>query len=65
MGEEGFEIDQKFLEYEVMDLLTIPLAEVQSALEKLAAMDILKVRSGMVVLSNREACEKLAAEPVS
>ena len=65
MGEEGFEIDQKFLEYEVMDLLTIPLAEVQSAVEKLVAMDILKVNGGTVILTNREACEKLAAEAVS
>lgn len=60
----GFEIDQKFLEYEIMDLLTIPLAEVQSAMEKLAAMDILAMSGGKAVLTNREACEKLAAEAV-
>jgi CRP/FNR family cyclic AMP-dependent transcriptional regulator len=64
-GNDGFEIDQKFLEYEIMDLLTIPLAEVQSAMEKLAAMEILKMSGGKVVLANREACEKLAAEAVS
>jgi CRP/FNR family cyclic AMP-dependent transcriptional regulator len=64
-GNDGFEIDQKFLEYEIMDLLTIPLAEVQSAMEKLAAMEILKINGGRVILTNREACEKLAAEAVS
>ena len=64
-GEEGFEIDQKFLEYEVMDLLAIPLAEVQSTVERLVAMEILKVNGGKVILTNREACQKLAAEAVS
>ena len=64
-ADDGFEIDRKFLEYEIMDILTIPLAEVQSAVEKLAAMEFLKVIGGKVVLTNREACEKLAAEAVS
>ena len=64
-GNDGFEIDRKFLEYEIMDILTIPLAEVQSAVEKLAAMEFLKMIGGKVVLTNREACEKLAAEAVS
>jgi CRP/FNR family transcriptional regulator, cyclic AMP receptor protein len=59
---EGPEIDQKFLEYEVMDLLAIPLAEVQSALEKLAAEQVVRVQGGKVILINREACEKMAVE---
>jgi CRP/FNR family cyclic AMP-dependent transcriptional regulator len=64
-GNDGFEIDRKFLEYEIMDILTIPLAEVQSAMEKIAAMEFLKMIGGKVILTNREACEKLAAEAVS
>jgi CRP/FNR family cyclic AMP-dependent transcriptional regulator len=64
-GDHGFEIDQKFLEYEIMDLLTIPLAEVQTAMEKLVAQGILNMQGGKVVLTNREACEKLAAEAVT
>jgi hypothetical protein len=61
-GADGFEIDQKFLEYELMDLLTIPLSEVQETMEKLVANGILRISGGTVTLFNREACEKLADE---
>jgi CRP/FNR family transcriptional regulator len=61
-GSQGFEIDQKFLEYELMDLLTIPLSEVQAALERLAAKKLLRITGGKVILIDRDALEKKAAD---
>ncbi|MBN2036835.1 MAG: Crp/Fnr family transcriptional regulator [Chitinispirillaceae bacterium] len=60
--EDGFQIERKFLEYELMDLLTIPLAEVQSAIDKCAVQGFLRVAGNDIVLTNREACTKLGAE---
>lgn len=62
---DGFEMDARFLEYEIMDLIAIPLAEVQAAVEKLAAAEIVRVTGGKVILTNREACEKMAVEALS
>ena len=60
--DKGYEIDQKFLEYELMDLLTIPLAQVQTSLERLAAQKALTMTGGKVVLTDREKCERLSNE---
>jgi CRP/FNR family cyclic AMP-dependent transcriptional regulator len=57
----GYVIDRKFLEYEIMDLLTIPLSEVQDAMERLAGKGILKLQNDSVVVQNRDACEQLAS----
>lgn len=61
-GPDGLSIDRKFLEYEIMDLLAIPLAEVQTALEMLAAKKIIAFADDVVVLTDRQACEKLGEE---
>jgi CRP/FNR family transcriptional regulator, cyclic AMP receptor protein len=59
---ETFEIDKKFLEYEIMDLLAIPLSEVQNAIESLVKQDLLLIDKGKVVLTDRKGCEELEKE---
>jgi CRP-like cAMP-binding protein len=60
--EDGFEIDKKFLEYEIMDLLAIPLSEVQNAIESLVKQNLLRIEKEKVVIVDRKGCEELEKE---
>ena len=56
---ETFEIDKKFLEFEIMDLLAIPLSQVQSAIESLAKQELLRIEKEKVIIVDRAGCEEL------
>jgi CRP-like cAMP-binding protein len=58
--ENSYEIDRKFLEYEIMDLLAIPLSEVETAIASLAEKKLLRLEKDTVVITNREGCETMA-----
>jgi len=60
--ENAFEMDRKFLEYEIMDLLAIPLSEVQNAIESLAEKKLLHLEKDLVVIVDREGCEALSRD---
>lgn len=60
--EETFEIDRKFLEYEIMDLLAIPLSEVESSIASLAEKKLLRIDKDTVTITDRGGCENLAKE---
>jgi len=59
---DAFEIDKKFLEYEIMDLLAIPLSQVQNAIESLVKQNLLHIDKEKVVLTDRKGCEELEKE---
>lgn len=59
---DAFEIDKKFLEYEIMDLLAIPLSEVQNALESLVKQNLLRIDKEKVILTDRKGFEELEKE---
>lgn len=59
---DTFEIDRNFLENEIMDLLAIPLSEVQKTVESLVNQNILSIEREKIVIKDREGCEKLEKE---
>jgi CRP-like cAMP-binding protein len=59
---DSYEIDKKFLEYELMDLLAIPLPDVQSALETLVKQELLRVDKEKVIIADRAKLEELEKE---
>ncbi|MCU0609332.1 MAG: Crp/Fnr family transcriptional regulator, partial [Chitinispirillaceae bacterium] len=59
---EGYEFDQRFLEGELSDMLSIPPAEVQGAIEALVGKKVLACAGGKIVLADRITCEQLCAE---
>lgn len=59
---DTFEIDKKFLEYEIMDLLAIPLSEVQNAIDALVKQGLLHIEKEKIILVDRNGCEALAKE---
>jgi CRP-like cAMP-binding protein len=62
VGDNAFEIDKNFLEYEIMDLLAIPLSEVQNSLNALAKQQLLRIEKDKVLLTDPKGCEELAKE---
>ena len=57
---EGFLIDRKTIEYQIIDLLDIPLAEITASLERLHRLKYLRLDRSGVILSSREALDGLA-----
>jgi CRP/FNR family cyclic AMP-dependent transcriptional regulator len=60
-----FEIDQKFLEFEIMDLFAIPLAEIQDVLEQLAAKNLFQIQNGKIIIEKKDALDELGSEIIS
>jgi CRP/FNR family transcriptional regulator, cyclic AMP receptor protein len=55
-----YTFDKKFLEYYILDLLSIPLGEIADSLDKLETLNYLKHDMTKIVLSSREALDELA-----
>lgn len=58
--EGGFVLDRKMIEYQIIDLLNIPLGEISEALERLAKQHYLRLNRSQIILSSREALDELA-----
>lgn len=59
-GTDGFEIDLKTAEYQIVDLLNMSLADVASSFDNLEALRYLRIEKSRIVLANREALDLLA-----
>ncbi|MBN1308398.1 MAG: cyclic nucleotide-binding domain-containing protein [Chitinispirillaceae bacterium] len=57
---EGFVIDRKTIEHQIIDLLDIPLGEITSSLERLHKLNYLRLERSGVILSSRESLDGLA-----
>ena len=57
---ETLEIDKMFFEYEIMDLLAIPLSVVQKNIEALAKQNLLRIDKEKIIITDRKGCENLA-----
>ncbi len=58
-GPEGFEIAQKNLENELVDVLQLQLSDVTQALAQLDKQGLVEIGKGKVVVKNREKLEEL------
>lgn len=59
-GDGGYELDLKNVEYQIIDLLNIPLGEITGSLELLQKQRFLSVDKSKIVLSSRNALDELA-----
>ena len=57
---EGFVLDRKTVEYQIVDLLTIPLGEITASLERLHRQGFIRLDRASIVLASREALDPLA-----
>ncbi len=57
---EGFLIDRKAIEYQIIDLLGIPIGEISASLERLCKLNYLRLDRSGVILSSRDALDELA-----
>ena len=56
---DGLSISQKFIEHEIIDLLNIPLTEVDEILQSLEKKSLLKLDRGRVILKDRASIDSL------
>jgi CRP/FNR family transcriptional regulator, cyclic AMP receptor protein len=56
---EGFVLDRKTVEYQIVDLLTIPLDEITASLERLHRQGFIRLDRASIVLASREALDPL------
>ncbi|MBN1759715.1 MAG: Crp/Fnr family transcriptional regulator [Chitinispirillaceae bacterium] len=56
---EGFVLDRKITEYQIVDLLNIPLGEITASLERLHRQGFLRLDRAGIILSSREALDPL------
>lgn len=59
---DTFEINRKFLENEIMDILAIPLSEVEDAINTLIKQVLLRTEKENIILVDRNGCEAMATE---
>jgi CRP-like cAMP-binding protein len=59
-GNNGYEINLKFLENEIMDLLNIPPSEIDEILKKLADKGIIKIEKTKCVLESKSQVDEMA-----
>jgi CRP-like cAMP-binding protein len=59
-GNNGYEINLKFLENEIMDLLNIPPSEIDEILEKLVEKGIIKIEKTKCVLESKSQVDEMA-----
>jgi CRP-like cAMP-binding protein len=57
---EGFVLDRKTVEYQIIDLLNISLAEIDTCLERLKKQNYLRLDRNRLILSCRESLDELA-----
>ena len=57
---EGFVLDRKIIEYQIIDLLAISLGEITNSLERLHKQDYLRLDRSGILLSSREVLDPLA-----
>ena len=57
---EGFVLDRKTVEYQIVDLLNIPLGEITEALELLHRQNFLRLDRAGIILSSREVLDPVA-----
>ena len=57
---EGFVLDRKTVEYQIVDLLTIPLGEITASLERLHRQGFIRLDRSSIILASREALDPLA-----
>ncbi len=57
---EGFVLDRKTVEYQIVDLLTIPLSEITASLERMHRQGIIRLDRSSIILASREALDPLA-----
>ncbi|HEX2956015.1 MAG TPA: Crp/Fnr family transcriptional regulator [Chitinispirillaceae bacterium] len=60
LGNRGFEINLKFLENEIMDLLNIPPSEIAEILEKLDKQGVIKIEKTKCVLNSKSHVDTIA-----
>ena len=59
-GDKGFILDRKTVEYQIVDLLNIPLGEISTSLERLQKQQYLRLSRTGITLSSREVLDPLA-----
>ena len=57
---EGYVLDQKTVEHQIVDLLNIPLGEIENSLVRLKKQNYLRLDRNKVILSCRESLDELA-----
>jgi len=60
VGPEGYEMDLKTVEHQIIDLLNIPLGEISASLEMMQRQRYCKVDKSKLMLSSRTALDELA-----
>lgn len=59
-GNNGYEINLKFLENEILDLLNIPLSEIAELLEKLDKQGVIKIEKTKCILNSKSQVDAIA-----
>ena len=59
-GDEGFVLDRKTVEYQIVDLLNISLGEITTSLERLHKQQYIRLGRTSIILSSREVLDPLA-----
>lgn len=59
-GNDGYEINLKFLENEILDLLNIPLSEIAELLEKLDKEGVIKIEKTKCILNSKSQIDAIA-----
>jgi CRP/FNR family cyclic AMP-dependent transcriptional regulator len=57
---EGFTLDRKNVEYQIVDLLNVPLGEITTTLERLHKQNYIRLDRSSIILSSREVLDPLA-----